>query len=263
MFRLRRRIHRQQRVSMSNMAIPHICLIFLTTLLHRPTNPVSSAYLKNVHTWSTSTTPRGGSRGRHRGAKAAAAAAPAPTAYVPPAVYQPPPPAVIAPPIAPNPPKHPLPVAHQATHSTYASRLRTGATLLVQPILANPTTTTTTARASTRRGGMVNYAEPGSGDEFPDAGALDSDDSDFVASGGTRTAVRQSRTRLGTGMSMFHSGSGFSTPQPQQPPPRVTAAVPVTTASEKMEIEQSYLGMIPPSRFMKMRLVGPTAHEYP
>jgi len=182
-------------------------------------------------------------------------------------VYQPPPPVAVAPPPVPppppNPPKHPLPVVPQATHSTYASRLRTGATLLVQPIL---NATTTTARASTRRGGMVNYTEPGSGDEFPDAGALDSDDSDFVASGGTRTAVRQSRaSRLGTGMSIFHSGSGLSTPQSQQgpPPPRVAAIPVTTTTSEKMEIEQSYLGMIPPSRFMKMRAVGPTAHEYP
>ncbi|KAL4081253.1 hypothetical protein J3A83DRAFT_4356033 [Scleroderma citrinum] len=186
---------------------------------------------------------------------------PTPTAYVPPAVYQPPLPAVVVPPplpLQPNPPKHPLPVAPQAFHSTYASRLRTGATLLVQPIL---NTAATTARASTRRGGMVNYAEPASGDEFPDAGALDSDDSDFVASGGTRTAVRQSRARLGTGMSMFHSGSGFSTPQTQQAP-RATA-IPLTTASEKTEIEQSYLGMIPPSRFIKMRPIGPTAHEYP
>ncbi|KAL4064170.1 hypothetical protein V8B97DRAFT_1332464 [Scleroderma yunnanense] len=222
--------------------------------------PATKAYLKNVHTWSTSTTPRGGSRGRHRGAKAAAVV-PTPTAYVPPAVYQPPLPAVVVPPplpLQPNPPKHPLPVAPQAFHSTYASRLRTGATLLVQPIL---NTAATTARASTRRGGMVNYAEPASGDEFPDAGALDSDDSDFVASGGTRTAVRQSRARLGTGMSMFHSGSGFSTPQTQQAP-RATA-IPLTTASEKTEIEQSYLGMIPPSRFIKMRPIGPTAHEYP
>lgn len=50
MFRLRRRIHRQQRVSMSNMAIPHICLIFLTTLLHRPTNPrIFSISQKRAH----------------------------------------------------------------------------------------------------------------------------------------------------------------------------------------------------------------------
>ncbi|KAH7885438.1 hypothetical protein F5I97DRAFT_1810951 [Phlebopus sp. FC_14] len=165
-----------------------------------------------------------------------------------------------APPGSLNPPPHPLPVVPQALHSTYASRLRTGTTLLMQPILNAGSSTT--ARASTRRGGMINYAEPGSGDEFPDAGALDSDDSDFVASGGTRTAVRQSRTvgRMGSGMSVFHAGSGVSTPQPQQqqqqppkhPPPQ-----------ERAELDQSYLGMIPPSRFIKTKPTLPTAHEYP
>ncbi|KAG6332479.1 hypothetical protein ID866_6613 [Astraeus odoratus] len=227
-----------------------------------------SAYLKNVHTWSTTSTPRGsGSRARNRTNKTVPVA-PAPT-YVPPPVYQPPPPPPVVaapppPPPQPNPPKHPLPVVPQATHSAYASRLRTGATLLMQPILNS---TTTTARASTRRSGMVNYTEPGSGDEFPDAGALDSDDSDFVASGGTRTAVRQSRAKMGTGMSVFYSGSGMSTPQPQQATAR-TAPTPgtvatATAAGEKMELEQSYLGMIPPSRLVKARPIGPTSHEYP
>jgi len=103
---------------------------------------------------------------------------------------------------------------------------------------------------------MINYAEPGSGDEFPDAGAIDSDDSDFVASGGTRTTLR-TRTRLGTGMLVFHSGSGMSTPQPQAPG-RSTP-----TQMDKGELDQSYLGMIPPSRFIKQKPVIPTAHEYP
>ncbi|KAI6124134.1 hypothetical protein EV401DRAFT_2055998 [Pisolithus croceorrhizus] len=164
----------------------------------------------------------------------------------------------------PNPPKHPLPVAPQASHSTYASRLRTGTTLLMQPILSGTSTSTSvttgttalTARPSTRRTtGMVNYAEPGSGDEFPDAGALDSDDSDFVASGGTRTAVRQSRAaaRMGAGMSngmgVFYSGNGASTT--------------MQGGRGGMELSQSYLGMVPPSKFIKARPVGPTAYEYP
>lgn len=140
--------------------------------------------------------------------------------------------------------RHPLPVALQALHSTYAARMRTGVTLLMQPIVNS---NATAARPSTRRGGMVNYAEPGSGDEFPDAGALDSDDSDFVASGGIRTAVRQSRTRLGTGMSVFHSGSGMSTPQ----------------QTARTEAEQSYLGMVPPPRLIKARAVAGTGQEYP
>ncbi|KIJ62544.1 hypothetical protein HYDPIDRAFT_93856 [Hydnomerulius pinastri MD-312] len=165
--------------------------------------------------------------------------------------------APVAPPPPPNPPLPPLPVALQALHSTYPSRLRTGTTLLMQPILNAPSAA---ARTSTRRGGAVNYADPGSGDEFPDAGALDSDDSDFQASGGTRTAVRQTRTRMGTGMSVFHSGSGVSTPQPQPPPQQQQQVRP---APEKTELEQSYLGMIPPSRFIKAKPIMPTPHEYP
>lgn len=108
---------------------------------------------------------------------------------------------------------------------------------------------------------MVNYAEPGSGDEFPDAGAIDSDDSDFIASGGTRTALRQSRSRMGSGMTVFHSGSGLSTPQPQPLQLQSQQLKPMQT--EKAELEQSYLGMIPPSRFIKPKPVGPTVHEYP
>ncbi|OAX44342.1 SNF5-domain-containing protein [Rhizopogon vinicolor AM-OR11-026] len=159
----------------------------------------------------------------------------------------------------PNPPRHPLPVVPQALHSTYPSRLRTGTTLLVQPILTQPSAAVGNTRASTRRGGMINYAEPGSGDEFPDAGAIESDDSDFVASGGTRTTLR-TRRQLGTGMSVFHSGSGMSTPQPTQAPARST---PVHMQNDKGELDQSYLGMIPPSRFIKQKPIVPTAHEYP
>lgn len=201
-------------------------------------------------------------------------------------------PAPVPPTGPPNPPKHPLPVALQAFHSTYASRLRTGTTLLMQPILsgtfaststttATTTTTALAARASTRRTGMVNYADPGSGDEFPDAGALDSDDSDFVASGGTRTAVRQSRAaaRMGAGMSngmgVFYSGNGASATQGGRggvPSTLGITSTMTTTAAtatvgmgttEKVELDQSYLGMIPPSKFIKARPVGPTAYEYP
>lgn len=231
------------------------------SVLAGPDTP--SAYLKNVHTWSTTTTtPKTGTRSRPRAAKATPVT-PAPTAYIPTA-YQPPlPPAVpvapAPPPPPPNPPLHPLPVTTQALHSTYPSRLRTGTSLLMQPIL---NASSTTARTSTRRGGMVNYAEPGSGDEFPDAGAIDSDDSDFVASGGTRTALRQSRSRMGSGMSVFHSGSGLSTPQPQ-PMQLQSQQLLKPLQTEKAELEQSYLGMIPPSRFIKLKPVGPTAHEYP
>jgi chromatin structure-remodeling complex subunit SFH1 len=129
----------------------------------------------------------------------------------------------------------------------------------MQPILSNPLTTSTT-RAS-RRGGAINYADPGSGDDIPDAGALDSDDSDFQASGGTRTAIRQQTTRrMGAGMNVFHAGSGVSTPQPLAQPVRSEK---VEQKPEKAELDQSYLGMVPPTRFIKQKPIAPTVHEYP
>ena len=173
-------------------------------------------------------------------------------------VYQPPPPTMYQPPMAvsapslplhpPNPPRPPLPTQTQALHSTYTSRLKTGVTLLVQPIFAS--TSSTTTRAARR---AVNYTEPGSGDEFPDAGALDSDDSDFVASGGTRMSIRQSRGRMGTGMGVFNAATGVSsTPRPAGATPK----------PEKPDLDKSYLGMMPPAQANVSRPMLPTVHEY-
>jgi chromatin structure-remodeling complex subunit SFH1 len=213
----------------------------------------SAAYLKNVHTWSTTVTPppktpASGTRStRARATKGSSLANVAQPTYTPPVFHpQPPPPPL--PVVPPNPPRPPLQTTPQALHSTYASRLRTGTTLLMQPILQ--AASAANMRSSTRRGGVVNYADPGSGDDMPDAGAIDSDDSDFIASGGTRTAIRQTRGRLSTGMSVFHAGSPSITyQQPQRP--------------EKTELDQSYLGMVPPSKFIRARPVAPTTHEYP
>ncbi|KZT01931.1 SNF5-domain-containing protein, partial [Laetiporus sulphureus 93-53] len=145
-----------------------------------------------------------------------------------------------------------IPTATQALHSTYASRLRTGTTLLMQPILTSASMAAIATRSS-RRGGAVNYAEPGSGDEFPDAGAIDSDDSDFVASGGTRSAIRAARlsTRNPVGTSVFRAGS--ITPVAPPPPPQ---------SQQRNELDQSYLGKIPPSRFITAKPFAPTKHEY-
>lgn len=221
------------------------------------------AYGNNLHKWATSSAPnpRGSttnSRTRSTRATKASALAKEPTTpasrpYTPPIHH---PPAPLPPPIPtlpPNPPRAPLSTTTQALHSTYASRLRTGTTLLVQPIL--PTGAATTTRTATRRGGAVSYVDPGSGDDEPDAGAIDSDDSDFAAS--ARIAARG--RRMGTGMSVFHAGSGAPTPQPQQlKPERQERFVP-----ERTELDQSYLGMVPPARFIKAKAMAPTAHEYP
>ncbi|KAI0671730.1 SNF5-domain-containing protein [Trametes maxima] len=156
----------------------------------------------------------------------------------------------------PHPSRQVLPTTPQALQSTYASRLKTGTTLLMQPILA-PSSVAAVASRTQRRGGVINYTEPGSGDEFPDAGAIDSDDSDFVASGGTRQAVRAARlsSRAPVGSSVFHAGTGVGI--------SVVQAAPAQQAQkEKTELDQSYLGQIPPSRFITPKPMPPTRHDY-
>ena len=196
--------------------------------------------MKNISNWSSSPTPM-------RSAKSRPPRPPVQHAY------QPPPPVVqtplvpILPALPPNPPRHPLTTHTQALHSTYASRSKTGVSLLVQPIIAQASASH--LRASRR---TVNYTEPGSGDEFPDAGAIESDDSDFVASGGTRMSVRQSRSRMATGMNVFNATAGSSsTPRPAPTP-----------KPDKLELDKSYLGMVPPAQAIQARLFTPTAHEF-
>ena len=227
------------------------------------------AYFNNIRQWSTSVTPpptngrTNPTRTRSRLARGSslAPAPPQPTAST--STQQPiPPPAQSAPtPVPPLIPEYPtahrrvhIPPTTQAYHSTYASRLRTGTTLLMQPILTSSSTAAVNTR-STRRGGVVNYADPGSGDEFPDAGALDSDDSDFIASGGTRSAMRAARlsSKAPIGAGVFHAGGTMTPTTPLRPP---------TPQHQKTELEQSYLGMIPPSRFIVAKPVGITRQEY-
>lgn len=153
------------------------------------------------------------------------------------------------------PPRPPLSTAPQALHTTYPSRLRTGATLLMQPIFSSSSSTALAAR-TTRRGGIVNYADPGSGDEFPDAGALDSDDSDFMGGGApritvTRTGRLSSRAPVGAGV--FSAGGATTI---------VQAPTPVPVAPQRNELEQSYLGMVPPDRFITSKPVPITEQVY-
>ncbi|KAI5119057.1 hypothetical protein M0805_005923 [Coniferiporia weirii] len=153
-------------------------------------------------------------------------------------------------------PRAPLPTTPQALTTTYPSRLRTGATLLMQPILASTSTAGNTAgRTGTRRGGVINYAEPDSGEEIepvPDAGERerDSEDSDFIASGGTRTAIRATRGRPTAANGFYQYSFSGGSPAPQ-------------TAHGKAELDQSYLGLIPPSKFITAKRAEPTRHEYP
>jgi hypothetical protein len=240
--------------------------------LFRGLQHLNAAYQKNIANWSTSSTPppRTASR-RSRLAKSsnlvptpvAAPVTPSPAAipHIQPLAYQPTPTLATmgtSQPSAPTDPRTarlraPLPTTPQALQSTYASRLHTGATLLMQPILSGTSTVavaTTAAATSTRprRGGVVSYADPGSGDDIPDAGEVDSDGSDFVASGGTRTAIRAARGTLRV------VNSTASYPAGGTPVPSAAAGV------SRTELDQSYLGLIPPARFIIAKPFAPTKH---
>lgn len=140
----------------------------------------------------------------------------------------------------------PLPSTPQALHTTYPSRLRTGSTLLMQPIIAAPSASTVKAGRGSKR---INYAEAASGEEDMeiDAGGkeLDSDDSDFIASGGVRASVRRDSSRTLGSYQPFN---------------------PATTQPSKVgqgSLDQTYLGMVPPTRFITTKAIQATRHEYP
>ncbi|KAL1676917.1 hypothetical protein EV122DRAFT_291526 [Schizophyllum commune] len=169
-------------------------------------------------------------------------AQPVATAPPPRAPAPPPPPQV---PSYPPPPPGVLPTTPQALTSDYASRMQTGITLLMQPILNNTTATanpSTTTRSS-RRGAAISYVEPGSDvdDDVLDAGAIDSDGSDFVASGGVRSSVRNARQRF--------PGVSSSTRAPSAAPTPPTD-----------ELDRSYLGQPPPARLLRSRLINLTPY---
>lgn len=166
-------------------------------------------------------------------------------------------------PYASQPPSHRvvIPTLPQAWWTMYASRLRSGSTLLVQPIsttsqmavgvAVGPGTHTPAGAASrsTRgRGAAINYTEAGSGDEFEEPekiGPIDSDDSDFHASGGTRTMVR----KMGRG-------------------PGSSAALNAKLAAanalnrEPGEAEKSHLGSVPPLQALRASYVHSLRVDY-
>lgn len=130
-----------------------------------------------------------------------------------------------------------LPSTTQALHTSYPSRLRTGATLLMQPILVTQSITNKAGRSAKR----INYAEAASADEDMDVDIggkeVDSEDSDFIASGGVRTSVRREGSRA--------LGSHQFSQQTSKGPP-----------------DHTYLGSIPPSRFLTSKAAQPTGHDY-
>jgi chromatin structure-remodeling complex subunit SFH1 len=145
-----------------------------------------------------------------------------------------------------------IPTVPQALWSSYASRVRTGTTLLIQPISsasqgplgATPSGSFTpgsgAGRSTRGRGAAVNYAEAGSGDEFEEqpmekpapTGPLDSDDSDFQASGGTRTTIR----KMGRG-----PGSNAV----------LNAKLTAAAAAAYKDQNESHLGSVPPIHLLR------------
>jgi chromatin structure-remodeling complex subunit SFH1 len=220
--------------------------------------------MNNIRQWSPSVTPPPGNRtnpARKTRTTKGSSLAPTPT------VQHTPLPPIPAPPVTSTslsqPPamapqdilKAPLPTTPQALQTTYPSRLRTGATLLMQPIFASTSSTAVATRTS-RRGGVVNYTDPGSGDEFPDAGALDSDDSDFMTGGNTRTTTRSARlsSKAPAGAGVFSAGGSATFIQ--------TAQVGGTNQLHKNSLDRSYLGMVPPERFLTSKPVSQTQLHY-
>ncbi|KAF8316161.1 hypothetical protein DL93DRAFT_797049 [Clavulina sp. PMI_390] len=140
---------------------------------------------------------------------------------------------------------NPVHVETQALSSSYASRMRTGSTLLMQPISTTAASHNTGAAISLaalgptrRRGGVVNYAEGGSDDEFE---AAESENDDESGKGGSKRGT----PRLG--------GPSFRVGSPSTAPP----------APVKQELDKSYLGLIPPSKFFSTKAFNKMRHDYP
>ncbi|KAG9038798.1 Chromatin structure remodeling complex protein sfh1 [Tulasnella sp. JGI-2019a] len=159
-------------------------------------------------------------------------------------------PAVAAVPAVPAPT---LPTFHQARTTTYASRMRTGATLLMQPVVStsaftNPTLNPNAVGSSTRGASgratraVVNYADPGSGDDLDakvDEDEDDSGDEDFT---GSRIARRD---------------------KPMMNAARAAAnAAGASGSGEAENQQQSYLGRQPPNKLISSRVAQPAKHQY-
>jgi chromatin structure-remodeling complex subunit SFH1 len=91
-----------------------------------------------------------------------------------------------------------------------------------------------------------------------DAGALDSEDSDFQG-----RASRQRAQGTSSAMGVFNSTTGTSRSYGSPAPPQQAAIAP-----ERAGLDHSYLGMLPPARFITakavpMSLAGPTMHDFP
>lgn len=139
-----------------------------------------------------------------------------------------------------------IPTIQQALQTSYASRLRTGSTVLVQPILQSALSLN--PRAAARRAGLINYADPPSGDEL-DVDP-DTDDSEFNTN---KVLGRVSSFRPKV-------ASGYSTPQGIGTP--LSVQLSASQLGGKQDLDQSYLGIKPPDRFLQAKPAAPTRYEY-
>jgi chromatin structure-remodeling complex subunit SFH1 len=92
--------------------------------------------------------------------------------------------------------------------------------------------------APRRRGGVINYAEGASDDEF---GVDSEEDEEFSGRGSSK----RSTPRLGTASFRVGSPSG---------------GIP---HREKQELDKTYLGLMPPSRYISSKSAFKTRHDYP
>lgn len=126
-------------------------------------------------------------------------------------------------------------------HTSYASRMRTGASMLVQPIIGLQSgAPIAVGGGGGRSRRVVNYAETGSADE------MDDDDTDSSADSENEQQARRGRPRR----DQQPQGQGQFSAQ-------ATPAAPV-----KVELDQSYLGQVPPAKFITSKFAVPTKHDY-
>jgi chromatin structure-remodeling complex subunit SFH1 len=117
----------------------------------------------------------------------------------------------------------------------------------MQPILQS--SLSLNPRIAARRAGMINYAEPASGDEL-DAEA-DSDNDSELASGKAPGRTSSFRAR----------GSGYNTPQGTSSP-SLGGQHSLLQALGKQDPNQSYLGLIPPTKLLQTKPATLTRHEH-
>lgn len=151
-------------------------------------------------------------------------------------------------------------------HTTYPSRLRTGVSTLMQPIIpftaAAPTAGMGAGKRTGGRGGAVNYAEVDGKDEEESEEESDDSSSDGDATdvkgeaGGENNYGRKTGGAVGRLGRVGRRDSGT-------PDVNVEGGGPGANKRQKKSTERSYLGDIPPGDKVVIKPMTRTKHEYP